>query len=158
METKITENLIGNEVKEDHVLEIVSYDDGIAECSCGKWHFTKTGAITRAKAEREHYFHQHGKFPAADALQPPAHTPGPPPFTLKNVRRITNNPNACLCRWTGQDFIFCALHGSAPDLLEVLRTIRDCTCETATRAIATDAIAKATAESEWRGYDRGKQS
>lgn len=47
----------------DHVLEVVSYHDGIAECSCGKWRITRTGSITRTEAEREHHFHVYGKFP-----------------------------------------------------------------------------------------------
>lgn len=53
----------GRVESENHVLEVVSYHDGIAECSCGKWRITRTGAITRAEADREHHFHVYGEYP-----------------------------------------------------------------------------------------------
>jgi hypothetical protein len=40
-----------------HALIIKSLHDAILECTCGGWHYVKTGAMTKAEAEAEHNKH-----------------------------------------------------------------------------------------------------
>lgn len=65
------------------------------------------------------------------------HTPGPPPFTEANRRKV--DPHACACRVEDGNILRCPLHAAAPALLEALEAML-IPCPPGTHEIGPDGV------------------